>query len=160
MGGLYSKQYLEGQLAVALGGRLAEELVYGDVGTTTGASNDLQQVTSIASRMINEWGMSEKVGPIALSGGQMSQEPWSGEIQATASEEVKRLVNNAYVLAKKLLTEKETVSAEEFQVLISKYGKYMSPYEVFGEGYGDEALPFQGIELDDTPKHMAVPAAV
>merc|ERR1719181_755359 len=64
--GLYSKQYLEGQLAVALGGRLAEELVYGDVDTTTGASNDLQQVASIARRMVMEWGMSDKVGPIGI----------------------------------------------------------------------------------------------
>merc|ERR1711981_733053 len=103
--GLYSKQYLEGQLAVALGGRLAEELIYGDVGTTTGASNDLQQVASIAKRMILEWGMSEKVGPIALQGGQMSQEPWSDDINKVATDEVNRLVNNAYVLAKRLLTE-------------------------------------------------------
>merc|ERR1719478_1128867 len=129
--GLYSKQYLEGQLAVALGGRLAEEIIYGDVGTTTGASNDLQQVASIAKRMILEWGMSEKVGPIALQGGQMSQEPWSDDINKVATDEVNRLVNNAYVLAKRLLTEnrelldalaaqlmeQETVSAEEFQIL-------------------------------------------
>jgi cell division protease FtsH len=170
--GLYSKQYLEGQLAVALGGRLAEELIYGDVGTTTGASNDLQQVASIAKRMILEWGMSEKVGPIALQGGQMSQEPWSDDINKVATDEVNRLVNNAYVLAKRLLTEnrelldalaaqlmeQETVSAEEFQILIAKYGKYMSPYEVFGDTFGEEALPFQGIELE--PEEVAQLAAV
>merc|ERR1740117_2582254 len=64
--GLYSKQYLESQLAVALGGRLAEELIFGEDGVTTGASNDIQQVANIAKRMVKEWGMSEKVGLIAI----------------------------------------------------------------------------------------------
>ena len=80
----------------------------------------------------------------------------------TASNEVDRLVNNAYVLAKTLLTEnrellealaaklmeQETVSAEEFQVLIAKHGKYMSPYEVFGDSYGNDALPFQNVSVE------------
>merc|ERR1711903_152165 len=69
--GMYSKQYLEGQLAVALGGRLAEEIIYGEDGVTTGASNDIQQVANIAKRMVKEWGMSKKVGSLCLdeSGG-------------------------------------------------------------------------------------------
>merc|ERR1712151_334718 len=65
--GLYSKQYLESQLAVALGGRLAEEIIFGEDEVTTGASNDIQQVANIAKRMVTEWGMSEKVGPIVLN---------------------------------------------------------------------------------------------
>merc|ERR1712159_274747 len=65
--GMYSKQYLESQLAVALGGRLAEEIVYGEDRVTTGASNDIQQVANIAKRMVKEWGMSDKVGRVALS---------------------------------------------------------------------------------------------
>merc|ERR1719491_319345 len=65
--GLYSKQYLESQLAVALGGRLAEEIIYGEDCVTTGASNDIQQVASIAKRMVKEWGMSNKVGRVAIS---------------------------------------------------------------------------------------------
>merc|ERR1712071_60931 len=64
--GMYSKQYLESQLAVALGGRLAEELIYGEDFVTTGASNDIQQVASIAKQMVKQWGMSEKVGLVAL----------------------------------------------------------------------------------------------
>merc|ERR1711924_158139 len=54
--GMYSKRYLEGQLAVALGGRVAEELIYGEDEVTTGASNDLQQVRNIARRMVAQWG--------------------------------------------------------------------------------------------------------
>merc|ERR1719194_344141 len=56
--GMYSMSYLEGQLAVALGGRVAEELAFGEKEVTTGASNDLQQVRSIARRMVAQWGYS------------------------------------------------------------------------------------------------------
>merc|ERR1719331_3774151 len=55
-GGMYSKKYLCSQLSVALGGRVAEELIYGEDEVTTGASNDLQQVRNIASRMVAQWG--------------------------------------------------------------------------------------------------------
>merc|ERR1711966_318223 len=54
--GMYSKRYLEAQLVVALGGRVAEELVYGEDEVTTGASGDLQQVRNIARRMVAQWG--------------------------------------------------------------------------------------------------------
>merc|ERR1712151_775815 len=74
--GMYSRQYLESQLAVALGGRLAEELVFGEDRVTTGASNDIQQVANIAKRMVKEWGMSPKVRNIALG------EPQGGGMMA------------------------------------------------------------------------------
>merc|ERR1719446_1342067 len=64
--GMYSKQYLESQLAVALGGRLAEELIFGEDFVTTGASNDIQQVASIARRMVAQWGMSPRVGNVVV----------------------------------------------------------------------------------------------
>jgi len=126
--GLYSKQYLEAQLAVALGGRLAEELVFGEDNVTTGASNDIQQVANIAKRMVTEWGMSDKVGLMVVDsggggggggcggggggGGQpasmgrdMGQQrtSWGTKIMATVDMEVERLVNNSYLRAKKIL---------------------------------------------------------
>merc|ERR1711959_683004 len=58
--GMYSKNYLCAQLAVALGGRVAEEIVYGKDGITTGASNDLQQVRNIARRMVAQWGFANE----------------------------------------------------------------------------------------------------
>merc|ERR1719469_1657736 len=64
--GLYSKQYLESTLAVALGGRLAEEIIFGEDFTTTGASNDFEQVANIAKRMVKEWGMTADVGSLVL----------------------------------------------------------------------------------------------
>ena len=64
--GLYSRAYLQNQMAVALGGRVAEEIVYGEDEVTTGASNDLQQVASTARQMITRFGMSDELGPVAL----------------------------------------------------------------------------------------------
>src|SRR5210317_1733735 len=144
--GMYSKQYLESQLAVALGGRLAEELIYGEDMVTTGASNDIQQVANIAKRMVKEWGMSDKVGRVALSepsgcgpfmGLQMMQRQtmWGNKILGTVEEEVERLVNNSYLIAKEILNdnrellehltqallEQEVVSAEEFQMMLVEF---------------------------------------
>ena len=166
--GMYSKQYLESQLAVALGGRLAEEIIYGEDMVTTGASNDIQQVASIAKRMVKEWGMSDKVGRVALSepsgggpfmGLQMTQRRtmWGNSILGTVEEEVERLVNNSYLVAKKILTdnsdllehlsqtlmEQEVVSAEEFQMMLVEFQAQTVDYKIIGEERNREKLPFQ-----------------
>uniref|UniRef100_A0A7S3EE36 AAA+ ATPase domain-containing protein n=1 Tax=Rhodosorus marinus TaxID=101924 RepID=A0A7S3EE36_9RHOD len=152
--GLYSKQFLESQLAVALGGRLAEEIVYGEGDVTNGASNDLQQVSRIARQMITQFGFSEEIGQMALDdsdpgnpflGRQMAQGgvPMSMNLRAQVDDEVRRLVKNAYQRARtvllenrdlldataKQLVENETMSAEEFQRLVATYEKVeMMPY--------------------------------
>ncbi|KOP23648.1 cell division protein FtsH [Hapalosiphon sp. MRB220] len=139
--GLYSRSYLENQMAVALGGRIAEELIFGEEEVTTGASNDLQQVARVARQMVTRFGMSEKLGPVALGRQQgnmflgrdiMSERDFSEETAAAIDEEVRQLVDSAYARAKKVLTdnrhvldqlaemlvEKETVDAEELQDLL------------------------------------------
>ncbi|CAJ1950090.1 unnamed protein product [Cylindrotheca closterium] len=170
--GMYSKQYLESQLAVALGGRLAEELIYGEDMVTTGASNDIQQVANIAKRMVKEWGMSDKIGRIALSepsgGGPFMgmnmlrrQTMWGNKILGTVEEEVERLVNNSYLIAKKILDEnkdllehltqtlleQEVVSAEEFQMMLVEYKAKTIDYALLGEERNREKLPFQALPL-------------
>merc|ERR1712032_659147 len=113
--GMYSKQYLESQLAVALGGRLAEEIIYGEDFVTTGASNDIQQVADTAAKMVKEWGMSPKIGALALSepqqggpfmGRSMGQRAtqWGGKIMSNVDSEIERLVNNSYLTAKNILS--------------------------------------------------------
>jgi len=171
--GLYSKQYLESQLAVALGGRLAEELIFGEDYVTTGASNDIQQVASIAKRMVKEWGMSKDVGLVALqtpSGGGpfMGREmgtprtQWGSKIMGTVDAEVERLVNNSYLTAKqilsenrplldhlaKVLVEQEVVSAEEFQMMIVEFGAKTSQYDIIGQERNREKLPFQEMPVN------------
>ena len=168
--GMYSKQYLESQLAVALGGRLAEEIIYGEDMVTTGASNDIQQVANIAKRMVKEWGMSDKVGRVALSepsgggpfmGLQMMQRQtmWGNKILGTVEEEVERLVNNSYLIAKqilndnrdllehltKVLIDQEVVSAEEFQMMLVEFQAKTVDYKVIGQEKNREKLPFQAL---------------
>merc|ERR1719469_1016038 len=104
--GMYSNQYLEGQLAVALGGRLAEEIIYGEDRVTTGASNDIQQVANIANQMVTQLGMSDKVGTVTIEEPGMSQmqkmmmqngSMWGDKKLKVVEAEVERLVNNSYM---------------------------------------------------------------
>ncbi len=140
--GLYSRAYLENQMAVALGGRLAEEIIFGEEEVTTGASNDLQQVARVARQMVTRFGMSDRLGPVALGRQQgnmflgrdiMAERDFSEETAASIDEEVRKLVDRAYQRAKdvlvnnrhildqlaEMLVEKETVDAEELQELLA-----------------------------------------
>lgn len=141
--GLYSRSYLQNQMAVALGGRIAEEIIFGEEEVTTGASNDLQQVARVARQMITRFGMSDRLGPVALGrqNGNMflgrdiaSDRDFSDTTAATIDQEVRQLVDEAYNRAKDVLVgnkhildklsamliEKETVDAEELQELLAE----------------------------------------
>jgi len=63
----YSKQHLESQLSSLFGGRIAEQLIFGDEAVTTGASNDIERATSIARSMVTKWGLSDRMGPLSYS---------------------------------------------------------------------------------------------
>ncbi|MEO1744297.1 MAG: ATP-dependent zinc metalloprotease FtsH3, partial [Cyanobacteria bacterium J06629_9] len=148
--GLYSRSYLQNQMAVALGGRIAEEIIYGDEEVTTGASGDLQQVARVARQMVTRFGMSDRLGPVALGRQQgnpflgrdiASERDFSEETASAIDEEVRSLVDEAYARAKQvlvenrkvldqladMLVEKETVDAEELaQLLMSNDVKMAS----------------------------------
>jgi len=140
--GLYSRSYLQNQMAVALGGRIAEEIVFGEEEVTTGASSDLQQVAKVARQMVTRFGMSEVLGPVALGRQQgnmfmgrdiMAERDFSEKTAATIDNEVRLLVEQAYRRAKDvlvgnrhvlnaladMLVEKETVDSEELQNLLA-----------------------------------------
>jgi len=95
----YSEQELRGKIKVSLGGRVAEEIVFGDV--TTGAESDIQQVTRIARSMVGRWGMSEQIGPLAVipQDGQVPLLPGAEESSEATQElvdrEVRRIVDEA-----------------------------------------------------------------
>ncbi|MGB2924813.1 MAG: ATP-dependent zinc metalloprotease FtsH3 [Limnothrix sp.] len=139
--GLYSRSYLQNQMAVALGGRIAEEIIFGAEEVTTGASNDLQQVANVARQMITRFGMSDRLGPVALGrqNGNVfmgrdiaSDRDFSNETASVIDEEVRSLVEDAYIRAKdvlvgnrsvldklaEMLVKKETVDSEELQNLL------------------------------------------
>ncbi|MGB3518711.1 MAG: ATP-dependent zinc metalloprotease FtsH3 [Elainellaceae cyanobacterium] len=140
--GLYSRSYLQNQMAVALGGRIAEEIIFGDEEVTTGASNDLQQVARVARQMVMRFGMSDRLGPVALGRQQgnmflgrdiAAERDFSEETAAAVDDEVRNLVDQAYRRAKsvlvdnrtvldhlaQMLVERETVDAEELQELLA-----------------------------------------
>ncbi len=137
----YSESQVLAKLAVLMGGRAAERLVYNDL--TTGAAQDLEQATRLARRMVTQWGMSERVGPVSFKGGdehpflgrEMSEPRDHSEHTAQIiDEEVSRLLREADDRAYRLLEEhrddlervtealieKEVLSVNELEELIGK----------------------------------------
>merc|ERR1719387_1646818 len=107
--GMYSKKYLCSQLAVALGGRVAEEIVYGVDEVTTGASNDLQQVRNIARRMVAQWGFANAemgAAPVAWEtpegNGLMNTKAASAQTEVEIDDQVQKIVSKAYDTCKTL----------------------------------------------------------
>ena len=110
---LVSRSELNDDMAVILGGRVAEELIFGDI--TSGASDDIGKATKLARRMVTEWGMSEKLGPLTFGHKEElvflgrdlgEQRNYSEEVAGEIDQEVHRLVDTAYQRAKKILTER------------------------------------------------------
>ena len=102
----YGEDYLRARLVGALGGRAAERLVYGIV--TTGAENDLQQVTRIAHEMVVRWGMSAKVGPLNFADGDgsaLQQRPYGEATANLIDDEIRRIAEECQADAERLLTE-------------------------------------------------------
>ena len=135
---LHSKSEFEDKIAGMLGGNVAETLVFGD--TTTGSSNDIEKATSLARAMVTQYGMSEKLGPLAFGkkeemiflGREISeQRNYSDEVAAKIDAEVRQIIDRAFERAKEALTthravldkladyliEKETIESEEFEAL-------------------------------------------
>ena len=105
----YDEEYLIARIKVALGGRIAEEIVYGSI--SAGAESDIQQLTGIARQMVGRWGMSPEIGPIAVipSDAQGPLLPGVSEVSEATQElidrEVRRIVDEAYQAVTHLLTE-------------------------------------------------------
>ncbi|MDK2791300.1 MAG: cell division protease FtsH [Deferribacteres bacterium] len=141
---MYTKEYLEGRLAVLMGGRAAEVLIFNRY--TTGAGNDIERATDIARNMVCSWGMSEKLGPLAFGkkdeaiflGKELStHKNFSEKTAVMIDEEVKGIVTNSYRRAlnileehtellhavSKLLLEKETIDGKEIDELIEQLEK-------------------------------------
>jgi cell division protease FtsH len=143
-----TKQWLIGRLAIAFGGRVAEELVFGANMVTTGAGSDIEQATTIARRMVTQFGMSEKIGMMAV--GDREQEIFLGrefgqrrEVSERTAEivddEVKHFLDEAHENARRILTEyrplldriaaalldRETIDREDLDLLVQ--GKTLPP---------------------------------
>jgi cell division protease FtsH len=111
----YSKRRLNSQIAALFGGRIAEEIIFGADAVTTGASNDIERATELARNMVTKWGLSDRLGPLTYSeedgevflGRSVTQhKSVSDETAHVIDEEIRRIVDGNYDLAKKILTEK------------------------------------------------------
>jgi cell division protease FtsH len=121
----WSKEQLESRIAVCMGGRIAEELTFGQI--TTGAQNDIEQATEMARKMVCEWGMSETLGPLAY--GKKEEAIFLGKefnrhqdySEATAlkiDSEIKRIVSEQYERAARILTERRPVLVQVSEALL------------------------------------------
>jgi cell division protease FtsH len=141
---LVSKQELKQQIAGIMGGRAAEEVVFGDI--TSGAENDIQRATQLARRMVTTWGMSEKVGTVQMGHKEElvflgrdlgEQRNYSEEVAGIIDGEIKHIIDEAYDTAKRILTEQrspmdrvverlkveETIDAKELDAILAEHGK-------------------------------------
>ncbi len=166
---LTTKTALMEQLAMTLGGRAAEELVFQEV--TTGAANDLEKVTSISKQMIMRYGMSDKLGPRVLGrnhdmpflGREMGAEPdYSEEIAREIDDEIRRVIEEGHALAVSVLTEhmaelhklsmilieRETIDKDQFERLLAG-----APEE---EVFAEEEQPEADTPTDE-PKRLPKP---
>ncbi len=117
----YPESYLRGRITAALGGRAAEEVVYGTI--TTGAESDLQQVNQIARSMVVRWGMSPRLGPLNLTqpgDGALNRETLSEETAKVLDEEVRRIVDECHQEAVRLLKENRSRLDSLAEALLKK----------------------------------------
>jgi cell division protease FtsH len=124
-GGMYSLKYLKAQLAVALGGRCAEEIVFGEDEVTTGASGDLQQVRSIARRMVTQWGFAgDELGMTAWESadgsGPFGRTNASEEKEEAIDKAVSKLCQEAYDTTMQTLNEHRAILDEVVKRLLDK----------------------------------------
>ena len=138
-----TREQLHAQLAIAMGGRVAEEIIFGEDKVTTGASSDIEQATKRARAMVMRAGLSKELGPVAygeneeevfLGRSVARQQNMSEETAQKVDSEIRKIVDKGYERARKVLTEKiddlhklakalltyETLSGEEIENLINK----------------------------------------
>jgi cell division protease FtsH len=137
----YSKQWCEARIATMFGGRVAEQLIYGEDHLNTGASSDIMQATELARRMVTEWGMSEKLGPLRYNENQQEvflghaitqRQNMSEDTAKLIDEEIRRVVTAGEKKAREVLganrdkleaitqalLEYETLSGDEVNVIM------------------------------------------
>jgi cell division protease FtsH len=124
-----TREKIEADLAVSMGGRVAEEIIFGYDKITSGASSDIKHATGLARAMVTEWGMSDEVGPIFyggnkndayLNGGSTANKDKSGEVSNLIESEIKKIIDAAYKRATKILTD----NIEKLHMLADALLKY------------------------------------
>ncbi len=149
-------------ICMALGGRVAEELVIKDI--TTGASNDLERVTEMAKRMVTEWGMSDKLGLVTYGSNSQTvflgkdmeyHNSYSDETAQTIDEEIHSIIETAHTRATQLLTDNRSILDNMARVLIERETIYAEEVEMLmaGKGYAEvfEYMDKHDAEHEENP---------
>jgi cell division protease FtsH len=140
----YDRHYLLGKIKVALGGRVAEEIVYGEI--TTGAQNDIKQATELARSMVGLWGMSDVIGPVTVitEEGKLpipGASDISPETQQLVDEEVRHMIEEQHEQVSELMSSNREKLDSLAEALLE--------HETLEQ---DEAYAAAGIELSDDPR--------
>ncbi|NNF04572.1 MAG: ATP-dependent zinc metalloprotease FtsH, partial [Rhodothermales bacterium] len=161
----YTKEWMQGQLAMLFGGRVAEEMIFGPEAVTTGAGNDIQRATSMARRMVTAFGMSEEIGLVAVADNE--QEVFLGrEIQQRRSvsehtqrivdQEVKRFLDEAHDRAHEVLGEHDDLLESIAQALLERETLDRKDIEMLERGEPLPPMP-EGEELLPTEAKPSLP---
>jgi cell division protease FtsH len=142
---LTTRAELQDTMAMTLGGRAAEEIVFQEI--TTGASNDLEKVTATAKQMVMRFGMSERLGPRVFGhdhgqpflGREFSSEPdYSDEIAREIDDEIRRIVESAHQVAKNILTDNRDMLERVSKILLRRETIERTEFEALLDGKAEE----------------------
>jgi cell division protease FtsH len=154
---LYNTDQLRDQICMTLGGRASEDIFFGKI--STGAQNDLQQITRIAYAMVTVYGMNDKVGNVSYYDPQQETtftKPYSEETSMLIDQEVRKLIDDAYVRTKDLLTDKKEQVAKLAEALLEKEVLFQSDVEaLIGKRPFEEKKPL----ADEGDKELNSPDA-
>jgi cell division protease FtsH len=155
---LYNTDQLFDQICMTLGGRASEEIFFSKI--STGAQNDLQQITRMAYAMVTVYGMNDKVGNVSFfdpSAEQSFTKPYSEETAKMIDEEVRKLIDGAYIHTKKLLLEKKDKVEKLAEALLFKEVLFQSDVEALIGKRPYEEKKAADVVHDTTPLHPAHP---
>jgi cell division protease FtsH len=175
-----TKEKLLADITVAMGGRVAEEIIFGKEKVTTGASSDIKMATTIARKMVTQWGLSDEIGPVLVGDDRDevflgyslgSQKHTSDELARTIDSEIRKIIDTCYTDAKNILTtnldklhmlakallEYETLTGEEIKDLLN--GKPLSRNDENSNDNGSKkgkkssSVPTTDEDADNSPKN-------
>ena len=163
----YTKEWMEGQLAMLFGGRVAEEMVFGPNDVTTGAGNDIERATAMARRMVTSFGMSDVIGLVAVAdneqevflGREITQRRTVSEhTQRIVDQEVKRILDEAHARAHDVVEEHEDLLEAIAQALLERETLDREEIETLERGDPLPPLPTEPMdEIEPQPEKPAVP---
>jgi cell division protease FtsH len=177
----HSRRYINSQICSLFGGRIAEEMTLGKDGVTTGASNDIQRATEIARKMVTQWGLSDKMGPLMYDEGSeeiflgrsvaQHHNALSGETAKQIDQEVRRIIDECYTAAQKILEENvdklhamaqalmlyETIDSSQIDDIMA--GREPREPKDWGNDSGDDSPePDASVEEKDSQSPIGGPA--